>query len=179
MKTRKDWKKIALEVGQLAKPHHYCAKKLMLAQQPKVFFACESSYNQSRHGYLLSRRKIIELFTWSQAYCQQWRPGEEVCIPPRPSWDSRKFRFWPFLDISGARIIRYQLKCHNWSWIIILDTCWGVQAALKGFSQRRQASPDLKRETDLTWKVGLIPTWEGWVVQGEEGGCAVLGPSQL
>ena len=42
---------------------------------------------------------------------------------------------------SWARIIRY-----HWSCNIIHDTCWGVRAVLKGSSQRRQASPDLKRE---------------------------------
>ena len=111
--------------------------------------------------------------------------------------------FWNHFTRSWARIISFHYTAIiDWPSIIFNVTCWGVQAVLKGSSQRRQESLDLngkvlvcawlswltrerkfdlREEGNLTNLRGrcLTITWEGGVMQRQQWGCVILGPSQL
>ena len=121
------------------------------------------------------------LFAWWQAYCQQWLPGEEVCSPPHLSWIEDNLSFWnPFTRYLG----QWSLHRHHQSSMILVEE---PRLSWKNPLNAGKRVPIWKGKV-LVWERGNLTnlrearvwlTWEGGVVQGEQGGCAILGPSQL
>ena len=93
-----------------------------------------------------------------QACCRQWRPGEEVCNPPRLSCNWRQFMsFWNHFTRYWARIILYHCTA-------IIDLQWYLlrspgclERILSTQASESRSEREGVRLCELSWK-GVCPT---------------------